>query len=199
MTILDNLLNKFKPKPQKITNDEAEELAKLVKKTHGYFYIGDPKHGWCKDRKGSYYHGVANAIKCLYSNGGLSRKHTLNYSDFYRGLYFETRDLLFKIRHYYERGKLIRKAQHGEILKLRAEIKRLKSDKQSRLEQIGDILSRFHNGSEIAKNCYGEWVITTHDGEDWRIWVDPELAPAGLWKDTLQALKHLDKPVKKDD
>lgn len=64
---------------------------------------------------------------------------------------------------------------------------------------MGDILSRFPNGTSISKNCYGEWVLERHYGDVWRICVDEKLAPAGLWKDPMMALKHLDKPVKKDD
>lgn len=79
MTLLDNLFKKLLPATpvQRITNEEAEKLAMLVKKTHRYFYTGTHVRD---GREGSYYPGIANAISCLYSNGGLAKKHYLAYN-----------------------------------------------------------------------------------------------------------------------
>lgn len=64
--------------------------------------------------------------------------------------------------------------------------------------KIGEIISRFRPGTSLSCNCNGEWVIEIYDGDCWRVHVDPELAPAGLFKDPLDALLSIDKPVRKD-
>ena len=176
-----NYLFKFIDKKDSlITDGEVEWLLKKIELLHG-----DIGKGWTP------YEKINNALQCLHDNGRLSRRHGTSLYNWYKEEYKILERHMWKLRKFYELGKVKRKEQNGEILRLKAEITRLKSKKQSRLEKIGSIVSKFKPGTSLVLNSNNEWTASIFDGQWWRI-VDNNDAPAGLFKDPLTALKHLD-------
>lgn len=73
-------------------------------------------------------------------------------------------------------------------------------DWECQLREMGEILSRFKPGTVLSLNCNGNWVVELYDSErGYCVHTDPELAPAGLFKTPLDALRSIDKPVKVSD
>lgn len=159
-------LNKPAEKPY-ITNEQAEELWKESAKYHCEVY---------RKQNGNYYNQISNALACLYYNGGLFKGHRERAHSFYREEYLNVQKKLFKLRRYYELSKTKRKDLHSKVLKLEAEIARLKSGKKSRLEKIGELIEKLPNMTSLLKGNDGIWAI----GES-----------RFLSKDILQVLKRI--------